>query len=383
MNKLFFSVPVLALAFGFFGLAQAQNEKPAVDEVLTAIDVAELISRGSSEPDIVNLLSSRQKFDAASARNKGKTDEQIIAYLIDNQDRSKKGNDRNQSIRHRTDGDKYFLEAQYKKAAKEYASAIAFSKEDYTPYKLRGDAYKKYLTAEFSQSPGTKADEAKNDLLKKTRVLLCRSIYSDYTKATEIIDEAIRKNIAEINAIKFRMEQRSPNYEAEDKASPSRSRTAQEIKDMRHYRTLTQIQGIANQAKSKMKMAVADYKLACEKEDAARREFIKTERENKREKKWARYIETEEFSYFYDKAGIARVDDNLEVWTRRENMNDEASADVSKIRINCGKSSSATLYTMKYDEMGEEVSKVQNDNLIMSKIFPGSMEERLFKEVCK
>ena len=383
MKKFIFFVSVLALAFGFSGLAQAQNEKPAVDEVLTAIDVAELISRGSSESDIVKLLSSRQKFDAVSARNKGKTDEQIIAYLVANQDRSKKGNDRNQSIRHRTDGDKYFLEAQYKKAVKEYSSAIEFSKEDYLPYKSRGDAYKKYLAAEFSPLAENKTDEAINNLLKKTRKLFCGSIYSDYTKATEIVDEAIRKNIAEINAIKFRMEQRNPNYGADDKASPSRSRTAQDIKDMRHLRTLGQTQGIANQAKNKMKMAVADYKLVCEKEDAARREFIKGERESKREKKWTRYIETEEFSYFYDKPGTARVDENLEVWTRRENMNDEASADVSRVRINCKNSAYAIMDIIKYDEMGEEVSKVHTDNIIMSKIFPGSMEERLFNEVCK
>lgn len=382
MKKLFWVVLVLMLTIVFSGVVCAQNEKKPVDEVLTAIDVAELINRGSSDADIAELLASQRGFDRVAARNKGKTDEQIIAYLLTNTKKSDIA-DRNKSIRHKADGDKYSLEAQYKRAAREYTSAVACSREDYTPYKLRGDAYKKYLTAEFSPLTGTGADEGKNALLGKTRALLCRSIYADYRKATEIIDEAIRKNIAEINAIKFRMEQRSPNYEADDKASPSRSRTAQDIKDMRHLRTLSQTQGIANQAKNKMKMAISDYKLACEKEDGARREFIKRERENKREKKWAKYIETEEFSYFYDKSGSSKVDENLEVWTLRENMNDETSYDLSKLRINCGKSASATLESIKYDEMGEEVSKIQNDNVIMSKIFPGSMEERLFKEVCK
>ena len=106
---------------------------------------------------------------------------------------------------------------------------IAYSKEDYTPYKLRGDTYKQYLTAEFSPLSGSSSDEAKKILLNKTRALLCKSIYSDYRKSIEIIDEVIRKNIADINMIKFRMEQRTPNYETDDKASPSRSRTAQDI----------------------------------------------------------------------------------------------------------------------------------------------------------
>jgi hypothetical protein len=365
------------------GLAQAQNEKSAVDELITAIDVADLINRGSSDADIAELLSSQRGFDRASARNKGKTDEQIITYLITNTKIFENLTDKNKSIKHKTDGDKYSLEAQYKKAAKEYSLAIAYSKGDYTPHKLRGDAYRQYLTTEFSSSPGSSSDEAKNILLKKTRTLLCKSIYSDYRKSIEIIDEVIRKNIADINMIKFRMEQRIPNYETNDKASPSRSRTAQDIKNMRQFNTLSQVQRVANQAKNKMEKAVSDYKLVCEKEDAAWREFIKMERENKREKKWAKYIETEEMSYFYDKSNIAKSDDNLEVWTRRENMNDEMSYDAAKVRINCGKSTSATTDFMKYNEMGDIVSEIHNDNVIMTKVFPGAMEERLLKEVCK
>ena len=381
MKKCFLVASVLVLTVGFFGHAQAQNEKSAVDELMTAIDVADLINRGSRDTDIAESLSSQRGFDRASARNKGKTDEQIITYLITNT--SEKIIDKNKSIRHKTDGDKYYLEAQYKKAGKEYSLAIAYSKGDYTPYKLRGDTYRQYLTTEFSPLPGTSSDAGKNVYLNKTRTLLCKSIYSDYRKSIEIIDEVIRKNIADINMIKFRMEQRIPNYETNDKASPSRSRTAQDIKNMRQFNTLSQVQRVANQAKNKMEKAVSDYKLVCEKEDAAWREFIKMERENKREKKWAKYIETEEMSYFYDKSNIAKSDDNLEVWTRRENMNDEMSYDAAKVRINCGKSTSATTDFMKYNEMGDIVSEIHHDNVIMTKVFPGAMEERLLKEVCK
>ena len=84
MKKLFLVASVLGLTVGFFGLARAQNEKSPVDELMTAIDVAELINRGSGDADIAELLSSQRGFDRVAARNKGKTDEQIITYLLTN-----------------------------------------------------------------------------------------------------------------------------------------------------------------------------------------------------------------------------------------------------------------------------------------------------------
>ena len=324
MRNWFFAVAVLALTVGFSGLAQAQNEKNPDDEVLTAIDVAELINRGSGDADIAELLSSQQGFDRVAARNKGKTDEQIIAYLLTNTKNFDKVIDKSKSIKHRTEGDKYYQESQYRKAAKEYSLVITYSKEDYTPHKLRGDTYKRYLTAELSPSSGSSSDEAKKVLLDKTRALLCLSIYSDYRKSMEIIDDVILKNISDMNMIKFRMEERA----SESRASPPRIRTAQDNKDIRQLRTLSRVQREANQADIKMKMAISDYKLVCGKEDAARREFLKGERENKREKKWIKYIETEEMSHFYDKSSVAQSEENFEVWARRENMHDEMSYEV-------------------------------------------------------
>lgn len=383
MKNFFPLVSILVLAAGFLGPASAQSQNPSADEVWTAIDVAEWIFSGSSDTDIAARLSSRRGFDRTAALNKGKTDGQVIAYLINGPGKSETPADKNKSVRHKADGDRYLLEGQYKKAAKEYSSAIAYSQGDYTPHKLRGDAYKHYLKAEFSPATGGTADEGKNALLDKTRKFLCQSIYADYKIASEIVDEAIRRNIAEINAIKFRMEQRAPNYETEGQASPTRSRTAQDIKDMRHLRALSQMQGVANQAQVKMKNAVADYKLVCGKEDAARRESIRNEKEAKREKKWVKYAEAEEASFFYDRSGVVKSGGSLDVWTRRENSNDETAFHAAHVRVDCPKNVIGILESSSYDEMGELVASTRHENATMTHIFPGSWEATLFKQVCR
>jgi hypothetical protein len=107
------------------------------------------------------------------------------------------------------------------------------------------------------------------------------------------------------------------------------------------------------------------------------------ERENKREKKWVKYIETDETSHFYDKSSIAKSDGNLDVWTRLENMNDEMSYDVVKVRIDCEKSSIGAMISLNYDEMGDLVSNNHYDDVIMRRVFPSAMEEMLLKEICK
>jgi hypothetical protein len=383
MKKYFPFVWALFLVAGFFTPSAAQNQKPPEGEVWTAIDVAEWILSGSSEVDIAGRLSSRRGFDRAAALNKGKTDAQIIAYLIAGGGTSENPADRNQGVRHKANGDRYFQEGQPKKAAQEYSLAAAYSQGDYAPYKSRGDVYRQYLVANLAPSPGGAADEAQNALLDKTRKFLCRSVYVDYKKAAEMIDETIRKNIAAINAMKFRMEQKAPNYDKESQASPTRSRTAQEIRDMRQMKTLSQTQVMANQAQIKMKNAVADYKLACGKEDAARRESLRNEREAKREKQWVKFAETGEDSFFYDRPGVVKSGRVLEVWTRRENANDETAFQAVHLRLDCPQNAVGTLESSSYDEMGELVAALRHENVTMTGLFPGSWEAMLAKEVCR
>lgn len=383
MKKFFPFALVLLLTSGFFGPASAQNQKPPEGEVWTAIDVAEWIFNGFSETDIAERLSARQGFDRAAALAKGKTDGQIIAYLANGAGKSANPPDKNKAARHKADGDRFTQESQYKKAAGEYSLAMAHSQGDYAPYKARGDVYKQYLQAGFSPAPRSNADEARNALVDKIRKFLCQSIYSDYKKSVEIIDEAIHKSIADMNAIKFRMEQKAPNYETEGQASPIRSRTAQEIRDMRQMKIWSQIQVRAKQAQAKMKNAIAEYNLVCGKEDAARREAIRNEKEMKREKKWVKYAEMEENSFFYDGPGIVKSGGSLEVWTRHENSNDEAAFRAVHLRLDCPKNAIGILESSTYDEMGELIADTRHEKAVMTHIFPGSWEAMLFKEVCR
>jgi hypothetical protein len=132
-----------------------------------------------------------------------------------------------------------------------------------------------------------------------------------------------------------------------------------------------------------MKNAVADYRLACGKEDAARREAVRNEKEMKRDKKWIKYAETEEASFFYDGPGVVKSGGVLEVWTRRENANDETAYHAVHLRLDCPKNAVGTLESSSYDEMGELVAALRHENVTMTGIFPGSWEARLAKEVCR
>src|SRR5512140_1198013 len=54
------------------------------DEIVTAIDVAELWNKGLGDADIASRLSTQRGFDRQAALNKGVTDEKIIDDLITN-----------------------------------------------------------------------------------------------------------------------------------------------------------------------------------------------------------------------------------------------------------------------------------------------------------
>ena len=54
-----------------------------------------------------------------------------------------------------------------------------------------------------------------------------------------------------------------------------------------------------------------------------------------------------------------------------------------KVRINCEKGAIGVIDSLTYDEMKDSVSKNHYDHVIMRKVFPGTGEERLLKEICK
>jgi len=382
MKKMFQFVFVLVLAAGLFEPAHAQNETLHVGEILTAIDVVDLLNGGSSEADIAKTLSGQGNFDREGAIGKGKTDKQIIKYLITgsiNPGSSIEGSsiDNSKSTPHKFEGDKYFKETKYDKAATEYTLAIKKSKDNQTLYKLRGDSYRQYLLSKFPTSGSTK-DEIKHS----SRSLLCGAMYSDYKKALEINNKAIQNNNSSIKLLEYQMSNKELAIVNKGDVAPYHNRAAGNILGMREMDRLYRLQRSANHFNLNIKKAISDYKLVCSEEDAALRKSLIIEKDNKRDKKWIKYEDRGETSYFYDKSGIEKSKGNLTIWTRNERNDDEQANDVARVRINCKKRIIGTIEDSSYDETGNLLKKQHVDNVTMKTVMPGTITEKLFKEVC-
>ena len=104
-----------------------------VEDIITAIEVADMLTRGVNYSRIATLLSYQRGFDRGSALKKGETDEQITKYLITKTRNIPAMAGGNESKLHEYEGDKQYREFQYGKAAKEYTLAIEYSADRYSP----------------------------------------------------------------------------------------------------------------------------------------------------------------------------------------------------------------------------------------------------------
>ncbi len=253
------------------------------EEILTVIDVVDLMQRGSSDADIAEFLSDQQGFDRMSAIDKGNTDEQIIKYLIaDSTKNTKSIIDDNKSIQHKTEGDKYYREAQYDKAAKGYTLAIKYSDEKYEPYKLRADTYKQYLRTKLNPASGSESDETRQGLFDKSRALMCYAIHADYTTAIKKNNKNLSDIILESNVLKNKMKKEKMDYDTNTDVSPYYYRSSQKIHNMRLLRGLSNSQRAAHSADANIKDALSDYKSVCREKDDARLDLIGAEKEEMR-----------------------------------------------------------------------------------------------------
>jgi hypothetical protein len=236
------------------------------NEILTAIDVVDLMQRGSSDAEIAKLLSDQRGFDRASAHKNGSTDGQIIKSLI--ADPTKKTPDDKESMKHKNEGDINFSKSQYNKAAKEYTLAIQYSDNKYEPYKLRADTYKQYLKTQLNPVSGSSSEKRRQDLFDQSRGLLCSSIYADYSEAIRLNDKTVSDIILELNALKYKMSKQTIVYEENSKVVASRYRGGQNIHDMRRLQILYQSHIAAQKANKTIRKtideAVSDYKAVCE-----------------------------------------------------------------------------------------------------------------------
>jgi hypothetical protein len=367
--------------------APSQSDKATgssqADEISTAIDVVALIMGGSGDADIAKSLSTQRGFDRESALNKGATDEQIIRYLIIHRNPAESIIDNNKFIVRKAEGDKHHNQKQYDKAAKEYTLAAKYSPVKYEPYKLRADAYKQYLLAELSLAPESSPEKARQELIDKSRMHLCNAIYSDYAKARSLNDKALQDTLVELNVIRNRMGSPEGPYDTKLNVDPTYRKTAQYKLDMIKMRPLeNQIRAYKHNDRG-ITEAMSDYKSICGKEDAARRQFVRTEQDSNRDKKWIKYGEKDETSLFYDKSGITTSKEYLTVPTRHEKLYDEKAYDTASVRVNCKLSTVGILDRMSYDEIGKLTSESHDKNAIDRKVTQGSVEEMLLREVCK
>jgi hypothetical protein len=383
MKKLLTAVFALLLISALSGQVHAESADVPAKEILTAIDVAELIKSGSSDADIARQLAAQQGFDRESALKDGQTDQQIIMKMITGAHAKDNKPDKNKAVSHKFAGDKYLKESRYDKAASEYSLAINYARDDLSLYKTRGDSYRQYLKSKMPAPQGVAGEEQRNAPSARARSLLCSSITSDYRKVIALNSDLREKNEMQINILKTDMSKKKVPSQDKSDVAPNYYRAAGNIHGMREMDRLFRIQRGVRQTDLTTRKALAEYKVLCREEDAALRESIKSVKEKNRDKKWLKYGESGDAAYFYDKSSIEQSKEDLRVWTRHEGIDDLQSDEVAQVRINCKKRTIGTIESLIYDEIGNLLKKQQNDDIAMKKAGPGSMEERLIKEICK
>ncbi len=365
----------------------SQTAKPTpaavAGEVLTAIDVALLMMGGSADADISKSLAGQSGFDRETVLAKGNSDEQIIRYLVIYKNPYDSVGDPNQFLIRKAEGDKYYQKKEYEKAAKEYTLAARYSTDKYEPYKLRADSYKQYLLTKLNPQAEASSDKAKQDLIDRSRTLLCHAIGADYAKARSLNNKALSDTVVQLNALRSRMASKEGQYDAPLKVDPTYLKSARQKKDMRQARVWENQVRACKHNDTVIAGAMSDSKLSCGKEDAARRQAARMERDRGRDKRWVMYGEKDGAVHFYDKAGVAKSKEYTNVPTRHENVDSEKAFDAATVRVSCKSKSVATMDLKSYDEIGNLASESHEKNPADNKVVKGSIEEMLLREVCK
>jgi len=371
---------VLALCAGLSGQVRAEQEKPQSKQILSATEVAALMEKGQSDADIAKKLSEQQGVDRSSPLLKGKTDEQVTVYLLTRPKSSGKVVDKGKIIKHKAEGETYYKGLQYDKAANEFSLAISYASDNYELYKLRGDSYKQYLMTTLSPSSPAGQDVAKRALFDRKRTLICDSIYADYRMALDLADKSIQNGVTEMNKLRDRMVELK---EDKDPSTQYKKKSAENIISMRLMQRILYQQRAAKQAGITIKKAVDDYKTVCAKEDTARRDVIRLQRDKTRDRKWIKYGEKDETTYFYDKSNLSKSKEGITVLYRKETTDDDTSYDLVKAKVDCKKRTLSILDSSRYDETGKLVGKKQHDAKSIKNVVPGSTDEMLLAITCK
>lgn len=380
MKKLIPSIVILSLIAGLSQTARAEVGANKSEEILTAIDVTRLMEKGESSAVIANTLAKQWNMDRSTLPLKGKSDEQVINYLLATSESSIKFIDKGKFITYKTEGETYLKDLLYDKAAQKFSLAMIYSEPNHSLYKLRGDSYKLYLTTNFSPASSNAQDEAKQTIFVNNRKLLCNSIHSDYLKASKLVEKSIQDGVVEMNRLRNRMvelkEGKDPNLQYKKKS-------AENIIGMRLMQRTQYRYNTEKHADISIRKALADYRVFCAKEDAEHRNLIKSERDKVRDKKWLLYGEKDDDSHYYDKTTLAKAKTGTTVVIRTENSDDETSYNLAKVTLDCKKKTIGTLEFSSFAEDGTLSAKTQYKQIIFKNIVPGSVEDLLRGKVCK
>ena len=385
MKKIFPSILVLALVAGLTHPSLAEENKTENGKILTAIDVAALMENGSSDVEIVKLLSEQRSIDKASPILKGKTEQQKIPILLNLPEPSKKDADKGKTAAYRTAGENFFKIGEYAKAARELSLATKYSANNldiynYELYKARGDSYKEFLKAKLSPSTPIGREEAKRQFFEQKRKLICGAVYSDYRTASALLDRTVRDGITELETRNVRMKELK---EGKDPTRQYKTKSSEYINIMRDMRRLLYRQASAKSGAKHLKSALDDYRTVCSAEEQVRADLVRQARDKARDRKWVKFGEIDDASYFYNKAAVKKSNNSVTAWFRKETTDDEKSHDIVKVSLECGKKTFATQETSSYGEDGKLKSKHQFKKAVVKSVVKGGPEELLIGSICK
>ncbi len=380
MKKLFPILVILAFVAGLSQTACAENEKPKKVEILSAFDVATLMEKGSSDADIANLLAKQRGVDRTAAPLKEKTDQQAIYYLLTYAKPKGKVPDLGKTVVHKAQGDTAMKAGQYEKAATEYSLAINFTNTDYQPYKLRADSYIDYLKRESAASPGAGTAKDKPAMSEKTRSLFCNSIYNDYHFASLLNNNQVQSAILEMDRLRDRMQELRNNP---DPSVDYKRKSYENILNMRLLQQIYYRQREAYQAGVNLRRAQTEYNTVCANEEANRKALVRLARDKARDKKWMKFGEKEDESYFYDTSNLAKSNGSITALFLKENTYDEKSYQLTKLSLDCKKKTYTTLEYSGYDGDGKQVFQKKFKNTDSKSAAPDSAEALLLGALCK
>lgn len=229
---------------------------PGADEIMTAIDASDLITRGFSDAAIAVLLSNRWGFDRESAIKKGWTDEQIIRDLVTKTKKLPPVGGVNRLKQHEDEGDKLFRNSNYGGAAKEYSLAIAYSEQSDKLYQLRAETYVQYLKTVLFPAAQSRSFSGKQAPRDRSRSLLCHAIRYDYATASDLN----KKYLEALNADIYLLAERIKKDPANNESDGSTGRIA----PMARFRHLERLKKDAIQTGVKIRKSMDHYKPLCE-----------------------------------------------------------------------------------------------------------------------